>query len=81
MHLCRGNDPSSEYYVDVSPPPSQVTSSSTITITCYEDSSLRVAIPSDVVWTRVHHGWSKVLPNQGHAFTCTPSDIGSSIQI
>lgn len=80
MWLCRGTSPSSDYYIDVSPAPSNVKSSSTITITCYEDSNLSVAIPSQVKWTRTHQGWSKKLSDLSHAYVCKPTDIGSIIE-
>lgn len=81
MWLCSESAQTFDYYIDVSPPPDQVNSSSTITITCYEDKSLRVAIPSDVIWTKINQGWSKKLPNHGHAYVCTPNDIGSIIDV
>lgn len=80
MWLCRGTTPSSDYYIDVSPAPSKVRSSSTITITCYEDAGLTVAIPSQVKWTRTHQGWSKKLTDVSHAYVCKPTDIGSIIE-
>ena len=79
MWFCNGPSHSSDYFIDVSPPPSQVKSTSTITITCYEDSKLTVAIPSQVKWTKTHQGWSKKLPDISHAYICKPTDIGSTI--
>ena len=70
-----------DYYVDVSPHPSQVNSSSTIAVTCYEDQELSIAIPCDTVWTRVVQGRTTEIQKQGHAYICTPTDIGSIIEI